>query len=399
MIRADGIMEVTGLVVGVPKEIKYNENRVAIAPSGGMAFADRGRTVLVEKSAGPVQRLTLMKGYYLGFDGGQSGSRLLLADAEGHVVVRAEGPPFEHLKAADGERKIRAAFETCLEPVIAGRYPVRSAFLGLTGLSDPEAPEAGPILGMFNSILEVEQVGLDNDSVSCWAGASGCKPGVMVAAGTGVVAYGVGPGGKSVKVGGWGYIMGDLGGAFDIGRRALIAVAKESDKRLPQSILTRKVLNHFGARRLREIQRRLYRLEEERLTISSLASVVAGAAEEGDRNAASILCESGHELAELALTAIQRLGWESSEPLRVACVGGVFRAGSLVKDSFRDTLVREVGGVLLVEPLLDPVAGAVLLAWRQAGIEVTSERVQALRSGLQDGCREDGCPDDSAGEG
>jgi len=40
------------LIVGVPKEIKDNENRVAIVPSGVMALCDRGHTVLVEKGAG-----------------------------------------------------------------------------------------------------------------------------------------------------------------------------------------------------------------------------------------------------------------------------------------------------------------------------------------------------------
>jgi len=45
-------MEVVELIVGVPKEIKNNENRVAIVPSGVMALSDRGHTVLVQKGAG-----------------------------------------------------------------------------------------------------------------------------------------------------------------------------------------------------------------------------------------------------------------------------------------------------------------------------------------------------------
>ncbi len=40
------------MIVGVPREIKDNENRVAIVPSGVAALADRGHTVLVEKGAG-----------------------------------------------------------------------------------------------------------------------------------------------------------------------------------------------------------------------------------------------------------------------------------------------------------------------------------------------------------
>ncbi|MEG6513349.1 alanine dehydrogenase [Desulforamulus ruminis] len=40
------------MLVGVPKEIKNNENRVALTPSGAMAFIKRGHEVWIERSAG-----------------------------------------------------------------------------------------------------------------------------------------------------------------------------------------------------------------------------------------------------------------------------------------------------------------------------------------------------------
>ena len=40
------------MIVGIPKEIKPQENRVAILPSGVMSFVDAGHTVYVEKNAG-----------------------------------------------------------------------------------------------------------------------------------------------------------------------------------------------------------------------------------------------------------------------------------------------------------------------------------------------------------
>lgn len=40
------------MIIGIPKEIKNNENRVAITPAGVYALAKRGHEVLVEKSAG-----------------------------------------------------------------------------------------------------------------------------------------------------------------------------------------------------------------------------------------------------------------------------------------------------------------------------------------------------------
>ena len=40
------------MIIGVPKEIKTNENRVALVPAGAEAFATRENTVYVEQGAG-----------------------------------------------------------------------------------------------------------------------------------------------------------------------------------------------------------------------------------------------------------------------------------------------------------------------------------------------------------
>ncbi|BCU52557.1 alanine dehydrogenase [Staphylococcus auricularis] len=40
------------MIIGIPKEIKNNENRVGLSPSGVHALVDEGHTVYVEKSAG-----------------------------------------------------------------------------------------------------------------------------------------------------------------------------------------------------------------------------------------------------------------------------------------------------------------------------------------------------------
>lgn len=40
------------MIIGIPKEIKNNENRVSLSPSGVHALVDQGHKVLVEASAG-----------------------------------------------------------------------------------------------------------------------------------------------------------------------------------------------------------------------------------------------------------------------------------------------------------------------------------------------------------
>ena len=40
------------MIIGVPKEIKNNENRVAVTPAGASEFVKHGHTVYVQKTAG-----------------------------------------------------------------------------------------------------------------------------------------------------------------------------------------------------------------------------------------------------------------------------------------------------------------------------------------------------------
>jgi alanine dehydrogenase len=40
------------MIVGVPKEIKNNENRVALTPAGARELVQRGHTVYIQRTAG-----------------------------------------------------------------------------------------------------------------------------------------------------------------------------------------------------------------------------------------------------------------------------------------------------------------------------------------------------------
>lgn len=40
------------MLIGIPKEIKNNENRIALTPGGVHALVDNGHEVIVEKGAG-----------------------------------------------------------------------------------------------------------------------------------------------------------------------------------------------------------------------------------------------------------------------------------------------------------------------------------------------------------
>jgi alanine dehydrogenase len=49
------------MIIGVPKEIKTNEYRIALAPAGSEALVSAGHTVLVERARWPGARASRMR--------------------------------------------------------------------------------------------------------------------------------------------------------------------------------------------------------------------------------------------------------------------------------------------------------------------------------------------------
>ncbi len=68
--------------------------------------------------------------------------------------------------------------------------------------------------------------------------AVGAGPGVVLIAGTGSAAYGRNAAGEMARAGGYGPWVGDEGSAFEIGRRAVAAVARTRDQAAPMTLLT-----------------------------------------------------------------------------------------------------------------------------------------------------------------
>jgi len=83
---------------------------------------------------------------------------------------------------------------------------------GLTGFTGE--------VGLVAAAVPAPLVLVTDDAVTAHLGALGGEPGVVVAAGTGAIALGVGESGASARADGWGTLLGDDGGGYWIGRRS-----------------------------------------------------------------------------------------------------------------------------------------------------------------------------------
>jgi N-acetylglucosamine kinase-like BadF-type ATPase len=310
---------------------------------------------------------------FLGVDGGQSGTTALIGDETGRVVGIGHAGPVNHVGAAEGRAKFLSALGGSLtaaaEQAGLTAPEFESACLGFSG--GPADKEA-----LTREIVKSSRYSITHDALIALSGATAGQPGVVVIAGTGSIAFGRNAEGRTARAGGWGYIFGDEGGAFDLVRRALRAVLRHEEGWGPPTRLRDSLLAAAGASDANDLLHRWYTEEYPRTRVAALAPLVEVAAAEGDAEAYNILMSSAHNLAKLA-TAVRRQLFVDFMPALVSYSGGVFRCRAIL-DRFRLVVAMEEGN-RVEAPQFGPAAGALLEAYRAAGVECTLKDVSEPR--------------------
>src|SRR5439155_11584445 len=134
--------------------------------------------------------------------------------------------------------------------------------------------------------------------------------------------------GREARASGWGYLFGDEGSAYAIGRAALQAASRTADGRNGPTSLLGKIPTYFKLPTFHDVWQAVYTPAITRPQIAGLAAVVTSTAREGDRVALALLEQAGHELALAALAVISALAMREAG-MSVYTTGGVFRAGDL----------------------------------------------------------------------
>lgn len=298
----------------------------------------------------------------LGIDAGGSKTVAWLADARGQVMGEGRGGGANLHSAGE------LATEKTLFEVIHQALGERSSLpevvcVGMAGMDRPadEAVVRAVLrrLGFRGTIHAV------NDAFIALVAGADEEPGVVVIAGTGSIAYGVGPDATAARAGGWGEVYGDEGSAFWVGARALAAVVRAADRRGPVTALSALVLRHAGVDRIDGLVAQIFDRTDRRPAIAAMAGLVAKADADGDAVAAEILRAAAGELALAASSVVEQLAMRG-ERFRVVLSGGLFKMApvlaTMLAGRIADVAPRAVTGVLIDEPAL----GAVRLARRAA---------------------------------
>jgi N-acetylglucosamine kinase-like BadF-type ATPase len=246
-----------------------------------------------------------LPGRLLGIDAGGSGTRAVVLEA-GQVTPQPAGPPMNAL--------LTAGFAGQLQAIIAAAAPT-AAGVGLPGVHRTGQARQ----------LEVALTGqagcpvhVTSDADTARNGAFLGAPGIIVIAGTGSAAFGW-DGERFARAGGHGFLLGDEGSAYWIGRAAVRAALRWEDQSGGSELIHRTVTQATGSG-LDVVISEVNAHPADRGRLAVLAPAVTASAGH-DPEAERITRSAAEHLAALAESIRRRLG-----PLPVAGAGGVFRA-------------------------------------------------------------------------
>lgn len=283
--------------------------------------------------------------YYVGVDGGGSGTRVLLAAADGKVLGTGTAGPSGLMHGAENAwASIMAALQQAAAAAQLTLPPLAQIALvcGLAGANN--APWAAAFQAQQPGFASLSLV---SDALTTLYGAFQGAPGVIIALGTGSVGLALHDDGSRHEVGGWGFPSGDEASGAWLGLRALCHAQQVADGRRDNDALAQAVLAFCGGSRLNLMR---WGVQANQTAVAQLAPLVVRHAAKV-ATARALMLQAGAEVAAMALAL------DASQRMPIALCGGLAAA---VQPYLPESLWPRV-----IAPKADAAMGALLMAQRR----------------------------------
>jgi len=296
--------------------------------------------------------------YAIGIDAGGTRTTAVLVGADGVELGRAQGSAGA-VRPGEAARAAATILATARRAASAARIalPTPRAVVGAAGAGREREREqlAGALRGPALLAREVRVMG-DVELVLHAAFESG--PGIVVAAGTGSAAYARTPDGVLCGAGGHGWQLGDAGGGYWLGRRALALVSRARDGIGNAGTLPERLLDNLALPSWDDLVR--WAATADPSQVAALARDVLGAARDGDGTADGLVREAAAELA--ALAGALRQQFPATAAPQVALAGGLLGEGSPLRAALAQRLAEVLPGSAVRGSVPDPALAAARLA-------------------------------------
>jgi len=293
---------------------------------------------------------------FLGADAGGSHTTVVLG-SPAQILGRADGPGAA-MRPAGAARSAAVLAETARRAAAQAGIglPGEAAVVGAAGAGRRQEQAELEAALVDAGVARRVRVLADGEVALTTAFARG--PGVLVNAGTGSIAYARVPGGEIHRAGGYGWQLGDEGGGYWLGRRALDLAGRAQDGRGEGSTLLARLLSALGLQQFDDLVR--WTATATPAQVAALAPHVLNAAREGEVVAQRAVDEAARELVELVVMLGRH--FPATDPIPVAITGGLLLPQSPLTAAFRERLAADFKRARLVPERIDAALGALKLA-------------------------------------
>ncbi|MCG5061353.1 MAG: ROK family protein [Limnoraphis sp. WC205] len=319
--------------------------------------------------------------YVLGIDGGGTKTVCLLMDETGNILSRGKSGASNYQTIGIDATKI--AIQTAINKAIYSflddknykKILIKGLGIGLAGVGRQED------FNVINNLVEQVKINLkssinweltanstriESDSIIALVGGLGYPVGIVVIAGTGSQIFGQNSQGKTKRVGGWGYLLGDEGSGYFIAISGLRAALKSYDGRLGSTQLISAFKHHLNLTNIESLIEVVYRRGWTVQQIANLAKIVDQVARDGDEIANKIINTAIEELVFATKIAIESL-FEPDESVEIVTIGGVFQGMTHFHSKYIESLNRVAPTAKVILPRYEPAYGAGILALNGLG--------------------------------
>ncbi len=186
-----------------------------------------------------------------------------------------------------------------------GGGQIAQVFAGAGGIDT--ADDAAALAALIEPHAPGARITVVHDSRLLLA-AGRSRTGVAVIAGTGSAAWGRNAEGAEARAGGWGYLLGDEGSGYWLGREAVRHSLRRMNQGLPVDELTAALLEGCGVDDPNRLIALFHSPETGRRFWAQQARLVVEAAAAGHFVSQELLDQAGKDLAALASQALRKLG-------------------------------------------------------------------------------------------
>ncbi|OQX96523.1 hypothetical protein B6I21_00715 [candidate division KSB1 bacterium 4572_119] len=323
-----------------------------------------------------------MTKYVIGVDGGGTKTELVLVDNEGNLISkeRVGSTNFQAMGGPNVRQELLDGFEKIINNSKIQLSKIDHIYLGLAGAG--RVSDQKSIADLFDDTEYQGKITVNSDAIIALAGAFGTEPGIIIISGTGAICFGSNERGEVVRSGGWGYLLGDEGSGYYIGREAVVSAFKDFDGRGEKTILKKKIIEHFKLQAIDELVPLIYQNKIDRIKIANLAPLVFDCAKKGDAISEGIIKKSGQELGKLAKAVAEKLGF-SGEEVNVALIGSIFKQKDLLLNHISKELYEISWNVSIIDPMFQPSYGAALMALKFLNYEINESLLTTLKNSIK----------------